>query len=64
MTLQDVLDVISGGTHIIIYDGTTEVFNNRMCEVSKFEWDQKMDKYLNKSIIRINAINNAVIIAV
>ena len=64
MKLWNILAVISGGTHIIIYVGCAEVFNGKMCEVSKTEWDEKMDKYMNEEIIRVNTINGAITIAV
>lgn len=64
MKLYNILSVISGGTHIIIYDGCVEVFNGKMCEVSKTEWNEKMDRYMNNDIIRVNTINGAITIAV
>jgi len=64
MKLYNILSVISGGTHIIIYDGCAEVFNGKMCEVSKTEWDEKMDRYMNNDIIRVNTIDGAITIAV
>ncbi len=64
MKLWNILSVISGGTHIIIYDGCTEVFNGKMCEVSKTEWNEKVEKYMNCDIIRVNTIDGAITIAV
>lgn len=64
MKLWNILSVISGGTHIIIYDGCAEVFNGKMCEVSRTEWDAKMDKYMNSEIIRVNIIDGAITITV
>ena len=64
MKLWNILAVISGGTHIIIYDGLAEVFNGKMCEVSKTEWDEKMDGYMNNDIIRVNTIDGAITIAI
>ena len=64
MKLYNILSVISGGTHIIIYDGCAEVFNGKMCEVSKTEWNEKMDRYMNNDIIRVNTIDGAITIAV
>lgn len=64
MKLWNILSVISGGTHIIIYDGYAEVFNGKMCEVSKTEWNEKVENYMNCDIIRVNTINGAITIAV
>lgn len=64
MKLWNILSVISGGTHIIIYDGCMEVFNGKMCEVSKTEWNEKVEKYMNCDIIRVNTIDGAITIAV
>lgn len=64
MKLWNILAVISGGTHIIIYDGCAEVFNGNMCEVTKTAWEEKMDKYMNEDIIRVNTIDGAITIAV
>lgn len=64
MKLYQILTVISGGTHIIIYSGCAEVFNGKMCEVSKTDWDEKMDIYMNEEVIRVNTIDGAITIAV
>jgi len=64
MKLWNILSVISGGTHIIIYDGCMEVFNGKMCEVSKTEWNEKVENYMNCDIIRVNTIDGAITIAV
>ncbi len=64
MKLWNILSVISGSTHIIIYDGCAEAFNGKMCEVSKTAWDKKMEKYMNCDIIRVNTIDGAITIAV
>ena len=64
MRLLDILDVISGGTHIIIYAENTEVFNGKMCEVSGAEWVAKMGGYMNNKVIRVNTVDGAIAIAV
>ena len=35
-----------------------------MCEVSKTEWDEKMDIYMDCEVIRINTVNGAITIAI
>lgn len=64
MKLWNILAVISGSTHIIIYDGCAEVFNGKMCEVTKTEWEEKMERYMDNEIIRVNTIDGAITIAV
>ena len=64
MKLWNILAVISGDTHIIIYDGYAEVFNGKMREVTKTAWEEKMDKYMNEDIIRVDTIDGAITIIV
>ena len=64
MKLRNILDVISGGTNIIIYVGCIKIFNGKMCEVSKTEWDEKIDIYMDCEVIRINTVNGAITIAI
>lgn len=62
--LRDILSVISGGTHIIIYADFVEVFNGKMCNVSKNEWENKMYTYMNREVIRVNTVDGAITICV
>lgn len=64
MKLWEILAVISGGTHIIIYDGLAEVFNGKMCEVKKSVWKEVMDDRMCNDVIRVNTIDGAITIAV
>lgn len=64
MKLWEILAVISGGTHIIIYDGCAEVFNGKMCEVKKSVWKENMNERIIKDVIRVNTIDGAITIAV
>lgn len=64
MRLQDVLNVISGGTDIRIYAGCLSIFHGKMCNANKANWDEHVGIYMDCEVIRLNAIDGAITIAV
>ena len=64
MKLWNILAVIGGDTRIIIYGGHKELFNGKMCEASKTEWDTKVGEYMNNEVIRVNTKDGVITIAV
>lgn len=64
MKLRDVLNVIGGGTDIRIYVGCLSVFHGKMCDVKKDTWNEHVGIYMDCEVIRLNAIDGAITIAV
>lgn len=64
MKLENVLNVISGGTKICIYVGCVKIFEGKMCEAKKSWWKENVEIYNDCEVIRLNTIDNAITIAV
>lgn len=62
--LNDVLSVISGGTRLIIYVDSKEMFFGTMANVNKYEWERVMGQYMDREVIRLNTHNDSITIAV
>lgn len=62
MKLSDVLSVIDDNTFIIIYFMRTKIFHKEKCKVYRFEYYGRMEKYLDKEVIRIDTVDGAVAI--
>ena len=64
MKLENVLNVISGGTKIRIYVGCIKIFEGKMCEVKKTWWDENVKQFYGCEVIRLNTVDNVITIAV
>lgn len=64
MTLQSVLDVISGGTPIKISVDCKDVFAGCMADTLKVDFNRVVGHALNREVYRLNTIDGFITIAV
>ena len=64
MKLQDVLNVISGGTPIRISANCKDIFAGCMADVLKVDFNNVVGPYLNDDVYRINTMDGFITLAV
>ena len=64
MTLENVLNVISGGTPIRISANFKDIFQGCMADVLKTDFKMIVGPYLDEEVYRINTIDGVITIAV